>query len=345
MTLLRRLARIVPPLRRLHDSRNILLTERNALAAELDTVRADLACTAEALKSAQSLSEDIDALLDAKRSSRLIVTEYPNFPRRRRLEADTLGRHFSTFLHGQEANFVSRLEAHVRHFADLQQIPRQDAGHAGPFWGNEWFPPLDGVLLYELIASRSPRRYVEVGSGNSTRFAHQAIRDHGLRTRIVSIDPYPRVEIDDICDETIRRPMEEVGEEFWNSLEPDDLLLVDNSHRSYSNSDVTVFFSAVLPSLKAGTVWGLHDICLPWDYPEEWAGRFYNEQYLLMAYLAGGAVQDEVYLPAQWISYQPKLNNILNPLWDRRDLFQGLSTHGSVFWMRRRAAVLDLWHS
>jgi hypothetical protein len=27
----------------------------------------------------------------------------------------------------------------------------------------------------------------------------------------------------------------------------------------------------------------LHDIFLPWDYPEEWRGRYYSEQYLLAA--------------------------------------------------------------
>jgi hypothetical protein len=49
-----------------------------------------------------------------------------------------------------------------------------------------------------MIASKRPKQYFEIGSGNSTKFARQAIRDHGA-TRIVSIDPSPRAEIDAIC--------------------------------------------------------------------------------------------------------------------------------------------------
>ena len=67
---------------------------------------------------------------------------------------------------------------------------------ATPTWENGWFPALDAVTLYGLVATRNPRWYVEVGSGNSTRFVRRAIRDHGLRTRILSIDPGPRAEID-----------------------------------------------------------------------------------------------------------------------------------------------------
>ena len=40
------------------------------------------------------------------------------------------------------------------------------------------------------------RQMLEIGSGNSTKFARRAIRDHRLCTRITSIDPHPRAEID-----------------------------------------------------------------------------------------------------------------------------------------------------
>ena len=44
----------------------------------------------------------------------------------------------------------------------------------------------------------------------------------------------------------------------------------------------------------------MHDIILPCDYPEHWRDRFYNEQYLLLAYLLGGADGDEIVLPVHW---------------------------------------------
>ena len=79
-------------------------------------------------------------------------------------------------------------------------------------------PPFDGAALYGLVAETSPRRYIEVGSGNSTLFVRQAIRDHRLPTEIVSIDPQPRAEIDRVCDRIVRCPLEQVPGEFWLEL-------------------------------------------------------------------------------------------------------------------------------
>ena len=61
---------------------------------------------------------------------------------------------------------------------------------------NGWLPGLDSAALYAFLARTDPALYLEVGSGNSTKFARRAITDHGLRTRLVSIDPQPRAEID-----------------------------------------------------------------------------------------------------------------------------------------------------
>ena len=65
--------------------------------------------------------------------------------------------------------------------------PDPDAGE--PHWKNDYLPALDAIALYGLLARNNPRTYLEIGSGNSTRFAARAIADDGLRTRIVSIDP------------------------------------------------------------------------------------------------------------------------------------------------------------
>jgi hypothetical protein len=223
----------------------------------------------------------------------------------------------------------------AKHIGLLLRIPRKQIEFSAPFWANDWFPPFDGAALYCLIAEQSPRNYIEVGSGISTRFARQAISDLNLPTRIISIDPHPHNVIDSLCDEVIRSRMEDVPRDFWETIGPEDMLFVDNSHRSFSNSDVTVFFTEVLPALQAGTIWGLHDIFLPWDYPEEWRDRFYNEQYLLLSYLLGGADGDEIILPIHWAAAQPQLHGILAPLWTHASL-RGLGTGGG-FWMRRSA--------
>jgi hypothetical protein len=217
----------------------------------------------------------------------------------------------------------------------LQKIPtRADPDGAVPFWDNIWFLPPDAVSLYAMLARFKPSIYFEIGSGNSTRFARQAIIDHNLRTRIISVDPHPRAAIDSICDEVIRKPCERVSLDRFSSLPPDTVMFADNSHRSFTGSDVTVFFTEILPNLPPGIIWGLHDIFLPDDYPPEWTPRFYNEQYLLMSYLLGGGGPDRILLPVANLTS----SDAVRKLWEvvfSHPMFANLPRTGACFWMRR----------
>ena len=178
-----------------------------------------------------------------------------------------------------------RYRATLEGFAPLYPALRRIAAHPGepgqPHWINDWFPAFDAVGLYGYIATRRPRRLIEIGSGNSTLFARRAIADHGLATRIVSIDPEPRADVDAICDEVMRLPLEDVPLEFFATVTADDILFFDGSHRALQNSDATVFFTEILPMLPPGALVGVHDIFLPFDYPDGWRNRWYSEQYLL----------------------------------------------------------------
>jgi predicted O-methyltransferase YrrM len=325
MSLLHSAALWIPAIRRLHDSRDALRAERDLLVTRIAQT---------ALAAQESTEERL-----ARNEGRLITTEYPYYPRSRPMEDAAGGRLLQNRFHAEHNRYAATMQGVARHLDFLLRISRDERDSIAPFWANAWFPPLDGASLYGLIAERSPRRYIEVGSGVSTRFARLAIRDAELPTQIVSIDPHPHTAVDLLCDERICSRMEDVPRDFWDGISPNDLLFIDNSHRSFPNSDVTVFFAEVLPGLKPGTIWGLHDILLPWDYPEAWRARFYNEQYLLLAYLLGGADGDEVILPARWVSSQPLLHNILAPLWAQEHLFRDIGTHGGCFWMRRRPTV------
>ncbi len=166
-----------------------------------------------------------------------------------------------------------------------------------PHWNNIWMPVLDAVALYCQVAIKRPRYFVEIGSGNSTRFVARAIADHKLDTKIISIDPQPRAEIDALCHEVLRKPLEDCSLEVFNTLDSRDIVFADNSHQAFMNSDVTVFFCEVMPALAQGVTVGIHDIFLPDDYPEEWVGRYYSEQYLLACYLLAEKRGFEVTLP------------------------------------------------
>jgi predicted O-methyltransferase YrrM len=216
-------------------------------------------------------------------------------------------------------------------------IPKdaKEAGQTEPYWINGWMPALDGVALYALTALNKPKRYFEVGSGNSTKFAARAVKDHGLATRIVSIDPEPRAEIDQLCEKIIRAPVEDVDVAFFDELECNDILYIDNSHRAFMNSDATVLLLDVLPRLKPGVIVHVHDVTLPYDYPEAWAGRFYSEQYLLACYLLALGTRFEVLLPSSFVSFDEQLKGIMDPLWGQ-EFMRGVETHGCSFWLRMR---------
>lgn len=208
-------------------------------------------------------------------------------------------------------------------------------GSIDPYWINGWFPPIDGLSLSAILKQHNPATFLEIGSGNSTKFARKAISEHNLRTKIISVDPHPRAEIDKICDEVIRSNLENANMSIFENLTAGDVVFMDSSHRSFMNTDVTVFFLEILPQLKQGVVYGLHDILLPNDYPNEWGSRFYNEQYLLAAYLIGGADDDAIIFPARYVTenmpYRQRLLDFGNQI--------GLPTFpddgAGGFWMQR----------
>jgi predicted SAM-dependent methyltransferase len=220
--------------------------------------------------------------------------------------------------------------------ADSNEDPKE------PLYINPHFPGFDSVSLYCLIAELKPNTYIEVGSGNSTKFARRAINDHHLKTQIISIDPYPRSEIDDICDRVIRQPVEDIDIAIFENLEKNDIVFIDNSHRCFMNSDVTVCFLDIMPRLNPGVYLQIHDIFWPFDYPESWQERYYNEQYLLGALLTNGLNDYEIVLPVYYASLHPELSSILHPLWSADEKFDRVYKHGGSFWMQKKKHIVSI---
>ena len=182
-------------------------------------------------------------------------------------------------------------------------IPLQDHPEIGvkPAWVGGPITAFDTLALYSMLVKYRPKTFLEIGSGMTTRFARQAITDHRLETRLVSLDPMPRYQIDTICDEVIRQSLEEADLSIFDQLTSGDILFFDGSHRTFTNSDVTVFFIDVLPRLKPGVIVHLHDIHLPWDYPDMFLDWYWNEQYMLAVYLMNAKSRIDVLLPTAFI--------------------------------------------
>ena len=81
------------------------------------------------------------------------------------------------------------------------------------------------------------------------------------------------------------------------------------------NSDVTMLWLDVLPRLKPGVIVHIHDVFLPYDYPPEWASRYYSEQYMLAASLLAGNPM-EILFPSHFVQRDAALASRLDPLWE-----------------------------
>lgn len=154
---------------------------------------------------------------------------------------------------------------------------------------NGWFGSVDAEVLYSILRRFQPTNIIEVGSGFSTRLMRRAIEEGKLSTRITSIDPHPNTNVQPYADEYIKAPVEEVQiGRIVDLLSGGDVLFIDSSHTIKTGGDVPYLFLEIMPRLKPGVLIHIHDIFLPFDYPEQWVlNRWdWNEQYLVHAFLA-----------------------------------------------------------
>jgi len=227
------------------------------------------------------------------------------------------------------------LEKALNFKENINSIKKQgeEANANNPVWNNGFLPGLDIVSIYAMLAIHHPNKYVEVGSGNSTKVAYKSKIENDLKTQIISIDPMPRAEIDHIADVVIRKPFEDVDYDTILNLEANDILFIDNSHRILPNSDALVFYLEILPKLKKGVIVHIHDIYLPFDYPQFMCDRAYTEQYGLAMFLLANPKKYKTILPNYFISEDKELSSIIAPMWEHENL-SGVEKHGGSFWLQ-----------
>jgi hypothetical protein len=217
-------------------------------------------------------------------------------------------------------------------FEEIQDI-KVEKDSKKPTWNNGFLPGLDIVGIYTMLAEYKPQTYVEIGSGNSTKVAYKAKQDLQLATEIISIDPMPRAEIDQLANKIIRAPFESIDFSFLYDLKENDILFVDNSHRILPNSDSMVFYMEILPRLKKGVIVHIHDIYIPYDYPQFMCDRFYSEQYGLAMYLLANCQKYNTILPNYFISEDKELSSQIESLWQSEQT-KNVERHGGSYWIQ-----------
>ena len=173
---------------------------------------------------------------------------------------------------------------------------------------------------------------MEIGSGVSTLCARRAIEDGGLATRLTSIDPQPRADVDAACDRVVRAPLEALDLALFEELGAGDVVFMDGSHRVLANSDTVAFFLDVLPALPDGVLVGVHDILLPDDYLPQWSDWHWSEQYLVGAYLLAQGSQVRLELATHYAHAHAGLDRLLEPVWSKPAL-DGLPHTGVALWV------------
>jgi predicted O-methyltransferase YrrM len=238
-------------------------------------------------------------------------------------------------LERNRARYVALIDGLAECGAGLSAIPVHAASAEAPYWQNGYLQDLDAAMAYAIPKLFGSRRYVEIGSGNSTKFVRQSVADHSLDLRIVSIDPSPRSEIDELCDAIERVGLEDAPLEIFGTLEANDVLFIDGSHRCFQNSDVTVVFMEILPYLEPGVLVYFDDVFLPADYPPEWSRRHYSEQYLLAVLLLTDRQRRyEVLFPASFSFMDEALRSITDRFWADLDIAGFTRTAPNGFWLR-----------
>lgn len=221
-----------------------------------------------------------------------------------------------------------------------------EAGRAGGFsLLNGSYMALDAHLLYAMTWLRKPAKVVEIGAGASSAViaaARAALTESGASAPAhVCVEPYPnadlrrRAELGEI--ELMVQRVQDAPLSLFTELGENDILFIDSSHVAREASDVLYEYLQILPSLQPGVIVHIHDIYLPKPYPKMFFDRgfYWNEQYLLQAYLIGNGGVEALW-PTGFLMHAHREAMIalfpeLDEMWERYP-----NHRPSCFWMRTR---------
>lgn len=243
-------------------------------------------------------------------------------------------------LPGIAMNDKAQIDLLTKQFPEFREeynrIPYDATGDPFAYYfNNEFFSGIDACVLYCMVRHFRPNLIVEVGSGFSTLLSAQAARKNG-NTEIISIEPYPSEVLRKGfpgLTQLLTNRVQDTDLSLFERLGPSDILFIDSSHIVQIGSDVNFLLLEVLPRLRPGVIVHIHDIYLPAAGRRDWVMdgiRFWNEQYLLQAFLIMNKDFDVLfanhYLAGRY-SDDLKTTFPQSPYWD-----------GGSFWIRRNIA-------
>lgn len=183
--------------------------------------------------------------------------------------------------------------ATLKYTEELKEFRVEGDPYQGSFYlNNPSFSRGDCDLYYLLIRNLKPGRIIEIGSGFTTLLSVAAVERNkleGADTTITCVEPYEMEWLEKTKGITlIRQSVEKMDTAVFSSLQENDILFIDSSHIIRPENDVLFEYLEILPMLNKGVIIHIHDIFTPRHYRAEWLQqelRFWNEQYLLEAFL------------------------------------------------------------
>jgi len=286
---LKRLAALLPPVRR-------LLAERDALRQKNAELQRELGILARTLKTDQAASfraawqQDPNVWVPPGHFSSPIPAV-----RDLKMNEDEVFR-YPPGIRGVDLNEKGQLDL-LKSFAAVypeQPFTPEAIPDRRYFFENPNYSYNDAIVLYCMMRHVRPRRVVEVGSGYSSCAmldVNELFFDNAIACTF--IDPYPQLLRDLIKDsdhahiQVLGQKVQDVDLEVFRELTASDILFIDSSHVTKTGSDVNYIVFKILPLLKEGVYIHFHDIFYPFEYPTEWVyeGRGWNEAYLLRAFM------------------------------------------------------------
>jgi hypothetical protein len=227
----------------------------------------------------------------------------------------------------------------AEHFARQSEFifPDEPTGDPRDYHAaNDMFSRLDAWMLQAVLRHFRPARMIEVGCGWSSLVTARVNREHlGGALDFTCIEPYPPEFLGDGIEGISRlivSRVEELPVDPFLELGDGDVLFIDTSHTVKTGGDVVFLFHEVLPRLASGVVVHIHDVFLPWDYPQDWvfSGRAWNEQYLVRSFLTFNSAF-RILLGSGWMShYRPDVLTAVLPGYPAR-----YRDGGGSLWLQR----------
>ena len=231
------------------------------------------------------------------------------------------------------------LLSEFRYNDELLEFPLIKSDYAKQFYyDNGSYMSGDAEYLYNILRFIKPKNLIEIGSGNSTLMARNAIEKNmkdniSYQCNHVCIEPYEQSWLEDLPVEVVREKVEDQSLSIFEKLASGDVLFIDSSHVIRPQGDVLFEYLEILPRLAKGVIVHVHDIFSPKDYLDDWIlrdGLMWNEQYLLEAFLSNNH-DFEVIGALNYLAH-----NYTKEFSEKCPIFaQQLGREPGAFWIRR----------